>query len=176
MVGDVMVDGGLNNEYLAKKMQNVLKCSKSLRTFVKVNMAIVCITRLLQGPDCCSEYPVSLHYIKPDIMRLLDYMVSDTAFRRLAPRLLHQLKLGRSGGELKWGSAEPRKLRFNGSSLTPAHSRVDCLNAIQAGYRRPTLGTPPVLVPMYLTRRETSQPMLQRGGGGGGESETLVAL
>ena len=34
-----MVGGGLNNEYLAKKTQNVLKCSKSLETSVKLNIA-----------------------------------------------------------------------------------------------------------------------------------------
>ena len=40
MVGDVMVGRGLTNEYLAKKTLNVLKCSKSLRTFVKLNIDI----------------------------------------------------------------------------------------------------------------------------------------
>ena len=41
-----MVGGGLNNEYLTKITQNILKCSESLRTFVKVNIAIVIIIGL----------------------------------------------------------------------------------------------------------------------------------
>jgi len=57
-----MVGGGLNNEYLSKKMLNSPKCSKSLRKFVQVNIA-----NMTFRSNTCSGGNAGPEYIMPTI-------------------------------------------------------------------------------------------------------------
>ena len=65
-----MMSDGLNDDYLTKKTQNVLKCSKSLRTFVNVNISHMYALSTITDRSIDSSWPkeVSQSEIKISII------------------------------------------------------------------------------------------------------------